>query len=485
VECWTKRKQLKQSRYPRSEENPRLKLFIQILESGDQVFVQGAIRLASGQHRSVSNNFQRAIDVWSLYSFESFSLRYELDSFGSLTLTILVTCLKEKEEQLRKFLGRVSLISGSRVCEVEICQSEKHLEAWRESWLGPTLVQVNDLETRDGLPILLRGIWPGIVEGTMTSLANAGVEASFHVNISPGIASNTLKKVWANTKLNLEFSKAPTGLQQFQRQELEGALEASYEVEAFWSVRTPHRDSLEKLLRKNVELQVKAVSGFEIHQWAATMPLGVSEGVHTNLMFAKSELEHGSAFGRATQTEAAELCRWPRLPTSVNPSSDPSQDPSSEDGPLDGGRRVGMMPSPKPTKSTKGFAFISYARADSAFVYQILEQFSEAGIEIWYDQNIPVGEEWDEMLAHQLENASTILFFASKQSLKSRYCKREIAYADIAKKPITPIMLEEIEFSGSFGLLLSSIQKIDSRDVSFIEKIKTFTHPHNKGMRPN
>lgn len=90
--------------------------------------------------------------------------------------------------------------------------------------------------------------------------------------------------------------------------------------------------------------------------------------------------------------------------------------------------------------------FISYSRADSAFVRELNNALKRRGRETWVDwEDIPRGEQWLNEIHRGIENAETFLCIVSRHSLTSEICNEEIAYALSRNKRVMPLILEAIE----------------------------------------
>ena len=57
----------------------------------------------------------------------------------------------------------------------------------------------------------------------------------------------------------------------------------------------------------------------------------------------------------------------------------------------------------KPYEGDKPYIFISYAHADDDAVLPIVSDMHRRGYNIWYDEGIEVGSEWQERRLHNTE----------------------------------------------------------------------------------
>ena len=94
--------------------------------------------------------------------------------------------------------------------------------------------------------------------------------------------------------------------------------------------------------------------------------------------------------------------------------------------------------------------FISYSRADRAFVEKLHESIKLTERDAWVDySDIPKGEKfWDE-ITQGIKGADTFVFVMSPSSVKKAsgeedaWCRREIEYASEQNKRIIPIVYQE------------------------------------------
>jgi TIR domain len=106
------------------------------------------------------------------------------------------------------------------------------------------------------------------------------------------------------------------------------------------------------------------------------------------------------------------------------------------------------------------FLFVSYARTDSSVVYPLCQQLVERGISLWMDRNIIGGDDWLDELEAKLINCVGVLALVSPSFVASRYCLREMGFADALSRPIVPIYLSPVELRGGINFILHPIQRV-------------------------
>ena len=88
--------------------------------------------------------------------------------------------------------------------------------------------------------------------------------------------------------------------------------------------------------------------------------------------------------------------------------------------------------------------FISYGRDDAARVSEVHDILTDAGHDVWFDQDLRGGVEWWDVILDRLRSTDLVVFVLSPDSAKSRACRYELEYADALNRPIIPIMVRDI-----------------------------------------
>ncbi len=126
------------------------------------------------------------------------------------------------------------------------------------------------------------------------------------------------------------------------------------------------------------------------------------------------------------------------------------------------------------------YVFISYSRQDRHFVERLTATLREAGVRTWTDlDNISAGQDWAREIDRGLQEATALIYVASKNSAQSRWMDAE--YTDFLKraKRVIPIIIDDdgprnmpsplqrfqwVDFRGPFepalGLLLDGIRDL-------------------------
>lgn len=74
--------------------------------------------------------------------------------------------------------------------------------------------------------------------------------------------------------------------------------------------------------------------------------------------------------------------------------------------------------------------FVSYSRKDRKFVEALCARLRVSGLNLWVDwENIPIAADWRQEIQEGIENAHTVLWIISPDSVSSPYCQDEVTRA--------------------------------------------------------
>ncbi len=106
------------------------------------------------------------------------------------------------------------------------------------------------------------------------------------------------------------------------------------------------------------------------------------------------------------------------------------------------------------------FIFISYSHRDSDRVCPIIERLKKEGFNVWYDDGIEPGSEWDENIANHISQCGYFIAFISENYLGSSNCKDELNFARDLDKDRLLVYLEEVALSGGMAMRMNRNQAI-------------------------
>ena len=123
-------------------------------------------------------------------------------------------------------------------------------------------------------------------------------------------------------------------------------------------------------------------------------------------------------------------------------------------------------------KNIEGKLFISYARKDSEYVHNLAEELRRIGLDIWIDQDIQPGANWDEAIENGLNACDMMLLITTETSMSSEYVTHEWSYVMGGGKPVYPFIphtpipdniharLKRVQYIVGTGDLLNDVAKI-------------------------
>ena len=96
--------------------------------------------------------------------------------------------------------------------------------------------------------------------------------------------------------------------------------------------------------------------------------------------------------------------------------------------------------------------FISYAREDAPIAKKIFSALTGSGFTVWWDQEIPPGKTFDEVINEHLDQSRCVIVLWSSHSVQSNWVLDEATVAQSLKKLI-PVMIENIDIPMGFRRL--------------------------------
>lgn len=112
-------------------------------------------------------------------------------------------------------------------------------------------------------------------------------------------------------------------------------------------------------------------------------------------------------------------------------------------------------PAPPPSDAV----FVSYARANAAFVLPVIEAAKRGGRQFWLDQQgIGAGDSWAGEIVRAIRGARGVLVMCSKAAFESDHVKREIYLADRYNKKLVPVFVEDAEPPEDFEYFFAGVQ---------------------------
>jgi TolB-like protein len=106
------------------------------------------------------------------------------------------------------------------------------------------------------------------------------------------------------------------------------------------------------------------------------------------------------------------------------------------------------------------YFFVSYSHADNDFVFEEMSWIQESGFNLWYDDGIHVGSDWRQSLADALDGSVGLIFLATKNSVVSNNCLKELNFVLDDEKPVFVVQLDSTPLPNLLRLSLSDKQSL-------------------------
>ena len=126
------------------------------------------------------------------------------------------------------------------------------------------------------------------------------------------------------------------------------------------------------------------------------------------------------------------------------------------------------------------FIFVSYSHTDKLQVYPIIDYLNKKGIHIWYDEGIPISENWKKSIVENLERCKAFLLFITPHILDSDYVRKEISFASKRNKAFFGVYLKETELPSELEFDIADIQSMKKYlmpDSEFYPKLREVISP--------
>jgi hypothetical protein len=85
--------------------------------------------------------------------------------------------------------------------------------------------------------------------------------------------------------------------------------------------------------------------------------------------------------------------------------------------------------------------FISHSREDDSYVRRLAGHLRGAGLPVWFDEAINVGDRFGAEIQQQIDHCFALIVVLTPAATASRWVIREISYADDLDKPLFPLLL--------------------------------------------
>lgn len=132
------------------------------------------------------------------------------------------------------------------------------------------------------------------------------------------------------------------------------------------------------------------------------------------------------------------------------------------------------LPSPRPAPVVAGdYVFVSYAHADRDYAAAVIDRLQRSGVAVWFDAGIEAGARWDEALEQRLRECAALVACVTGAYEASRYCRRELKFADLLQKAIFPVAAMPHTWGSGLQLMFQELQIGTYRDGRGVDELRT------------
>ena len=118
-----------------------------------------------------------------------------------------------------------------------------------------------------------------------------------------------------------------------------------------------------------------------------------------------------------------------------------------------------LLAATRPAPTIDGdYVFVSYAHADADYGRRVIDLLTRSGVRVWYDDRIHAGTVWDEELERRIKDAGAVVVCLTTNYEHSRYCTRELKFADLKGKRILPISPKKMAWGAGLEMMFQELQ---------------------------
>ena len=90
---------------------------------------------------------------------------------------------------------------------------------------------------------------------------------------------------------------------------------------------------------------------------------------------------------------------------------------------------------------------ISYSRSDKKILQGLVPLIRDLYKDdsLWFDENIPGGDDWWNKIVSEIRNCTIFIFLVSDNALESQYCQKELRKAIEYEKHILPVIIKSLK----------------------------------------
>lgn len=458
-------------------------MYVAEFDGPDGVWIQGAVRMqipasAATGSQDWSQGCERRMRVVRDLNLIGLSLRIALGGDGKIRRELSVLANAGEGPVIRGYLGGFALLEGIVDETVSLPLTRTDFDDWSMDFPALQCLASPALQQTQSGPWLTSGFHiANYLTALMEGAAELGHAFVYQVNISPYRPAATALRDAQRNGLDLrEIRGIPQEVIDHQDAVIDQFRNASLIVQEAIGVDTLEAASwADRALARRFDAAFGHL-GFQAPGWNFSADDGAGDffavSAHpaalTDIVEIPVEAQCEEAVGNAFIDE---LLIW-RPPAGLpkTPPGQPPQPTAFWGGAAPPGRPGGggLIHAPVGAAATlpavyegpEPYIFISYKHQDATLVAPMLQHLDEGGRHIWLDRGIRGGEEWDTVLEERIQGCVLLMAFISQGAIDSKYCRREIKFADALDKPMLFVALEPVRLAQGMQMLLQQYQMI-------------------------
>ncbi len=116
---------------------------------------------------------------------------------------------------------------------------------------------------------------------------------------------------------------------------------------------------------------------------------------------------------------------------------------------------------PKPYEGDEPFIFVSYSHKNKREAHQMIDRLQRDGYRVWWDNGIHGASTWTDKLAQKISTCDFFIPLYTKEWSESKFCSRELTYADSKNRKICLISLTKFPLPEKVDFVTSETQRIN------------------------
>ena len=114
----------------------------------------------------------------------------------------------------------------------------------------------------------------------------------------------------------------------------------------------------------------------------------------------------------------------------------------------------------KPYRGKDNFIFFSYSHLDTQEALEIVRNIQERGFNVWFDEGIDPGSEWDENIARHIAACAYFIGYITSNYIDSQNCRDELNFARDLDKDRLLIYGEDVELPMGMRMRMNRLQAL-------------------------